>query len=101
MRKLFGTDGIRGLANRYPLIPESALQVGRAAAAYFGKEGKRKIIIGKDTRISCSMLEQAIGAGVCSMGLDVFKAGFIPVLQLNLLPPGVYNASACGYLCVL
>ncbi|MBU4351448.1 phosphoglucosamine mutase [Patescibacteria group bacterium] len=80
MGKLFGTDGIRGLANEYPMTSEMAMKVGRAVAYVFGrKKGNRsKIIIGKDTRISGYMLEYALVSGVCSMGADACLAGVLP-----------------------
>lgn len=69
-RKLFGTDGIRGKANIYPMTGEIAFVLGRAVTSYFQQNFSRKplIIIGKDTRLSCYMLEQAFSAGVCSQG---------------------------------
>ena len=79
MRKLFGTDGIRGVANKYPMTPEMALTIGRAVAVYFGQDGeKAKIVIGKDTRISGDMLESALVAGICSMGTDAYRLGTFP-----------------------
>lgn len=79
MGKLFGTDGIRGMANRYPITAEMALKIGKAAAICFkNSSDKTKIIIGKDTRISGDMIESAIAAGICSMGADVYLAGIIP-----------------------
>jgi phosphoglucosamine mutase len=79
-RKLFGTDGIRGTANEHPMTPELALQLGRAVTfvAGRGKQHVPRILIGKDTRISCYMLETAMAAGVCSMGGDVILCGPIP-----------------------
>lgn len=79
MRKLFGTDGIRGVANIHPMTTEIAMQVGRAMA-YKVKESDRKhrIVIGKDTRLSCYMLENALAAGICSMGVDVLLVGPLP-----------------------
>jgi phosphoglucosamine mutase len=79
-RKLFGTDGIRGTANQPPMTPELALQLGRAVTfvAGRGKQHVPRILIGKDTRISCYMLETAMAAGVCSMGGDVILCGPIP-----------------------
>ena len=75
-RKLFGTDGIRGIANTYPMTAEVALNIGRAVAYLFKKNPHRtKIIIGKDTRISGYMLEQAIVSGICSMGGDAYLIG--------------------------
>ena len=80
MQKLFGTDGIRGRANAYPMTPETALKTGRAVAGFFKRESgdPAKIIIGKDTRISGDMLENALAAGICSMGVDVYLTGILP-----------------------
>lgn len=75
-RKLFGTDGIRGVANVYPMTTEVAMQVGRAVA-YIIRNGshRHRVVIGKDTRISGYMLETALAAGICSMGVDVLLVG--------------------------
>jgi phosphoglucosamine mutase len=75
-RKLFGTDGIRGVANVHPMTAEVAMQVGRAVG-YLVRNGnhRHRIVIGKDTRISGYMLETALAAGVCSMGVDVMMVG--------------------------
>lgn len=80
MGKLFGTDGIRGLANEYPMTSEIAMKVGRAVAYFFNrkKNCRPKIIIGKDTRISGYMLEYAMVSGVCSMGADAYLADVLP-----------------------
>ena len=79
MRKLFGTDGVRGVANIYPMTAEIAMQIGRAIAYVFKKEQRRhKIVIGKDTRLSGYMLENAMAAGICSMGVDVMLVGPLP-----------------------
>ena len=80
-RKLFGTDGIRGRANIYPMTGEIAFALGRAATSYFQRMTKSKkplIIIGKDTRLSCYMLEQAFSAGVCAQGGRAILTGPIP-----------------------
>lgn len=79
MKKLFGTDGVRGLANVSPMTPEMALSLGQAIAHQF-KNAKttRRIIIGKDTRRSSYMLEQAIAAGICSMGSTAVFTGPLP-----------------------
>jgi phosphoglucosamine mutase len=80
-RKLFGTDGIRGKANVYPMTGEVAFALGRAVTSYFQKQTKSKkplIIIGKDTRLSCYMLEQAFSAGVCSQGGRAILTGPLP-----------------------
>jgi phosphoglucosamine mutase len=78
-RILFGTDGIRGVANQYPITPEVMIRLGRAIVDCLpaGSEQKR-IIIGKDTRISGDMIENAIAAGICSVNGNVFLAGVIP-----------------------
>jgi phosphoglucosamine mutase len=80
MQKLFGTDGIRGQANRYPVTPEIALQVGKAIAHRFHAQGHGTLraVIGKDTRLSGYMLETALTSGLVSMGMDVFLVGPIP-----------------------
>lgn len=76
MRKLFGTDGIRGEANSHPMTTDIAMQVGRAIA-FIVKDRDRGhgIVIGKDTRLSCYMLENALAAGICSMGVNVMLVG--------------------------
>jgi len=78
-RKLFGTDGVRGVANVYPMTAEMALQLGRALA-YVIKygPGRHHIVVGKDTRLSGYLLEYAITAGICSMGVDVMLLGPMP-----------------------
>jgi len=79
MGKLFGTDGIRGVANQYPMTPEMAVTIGKAVAAIFkGNDKQSKIIIGKDTRISGDMLEHALISGICSMGVDAYVTGILP-----------------------
>ena len=79
MGRLFGTDGIRGVANIEPMTAETALQVGRAVAFLFKRKGHRtRIVIGKDTRISGYMLEEAMVSGVCSMGADAYLLGPLP-----------------------
>jgi phosphoglucosamine mutase len=78
-RKLFGTDGIRGIANVDPMTGEMALQLGRAIAYVFKEaKGKHRIVIGKDTRVSGYMLETALASGICSMGADVLLVGPLP-----------------------
>lgn len=77
MSKLFGTDGIRGIANK-ELTPELAFQVGRVGAYILSNGKKGKIVVGKDTRISGDMLESALIAGITSIGLDVISVGVIP-----------------------
>ena len=78
-KKLFGTDGVRGVANKDPMTAECALLLGRAIAHVFKKEDHRhRIVIGKDTRLSGYMLENAMVAGVCSMGVDAMIVGPLP-----------------------
>src|SRR5882672_3601660 len=79
-RKLFGTDGIRGIANEPPMTPEVALRLGRAIAfvAARGKSRPVRVVIGKDTRLSGYMLETALAAGICAMGGRVMLSGPIP-----------------------
>lgn len=78
-RSAFGTDGVRGKANRSPMDSETALALGRAVAAIFRNGGHRhRIVVGKDTRLSGYMLEQALASGICSMGADVCLVGPLP-----------------------
>jgi phosphoglucosamine mutase len=79
MGKLFGTDGIRGVANVHPMTTEMAMQLGRGTAYIFkNKEKRHRIVIGKDTRLSGYMIENALVAGICSMGVDVLLVGPLP-----------------------
>ena len=79
VRRLFGTDGVRGVANVHPMTAEMALQLGRALA-FLVRNGphRHRIVIGKDTRLSGYLLEQAIASGICSMGVDVMLCGPLP-----------------------
>ncbi len=79
-KSLFGTDGIRGVANKEPMTAETALAVGKATALLMRKRGQRhhRIVIGKDTRLSGYMLENALSAGITSMGVDVLLTGPMP-----------------------
>lgn len=77
--KIFGTDGVRGHANQYPMTVEIALALGRAVGTFFRKTpGKKRVIVGKDTRLSCYMFENALIAGLCSMGIDTLMLGPFP-----------------------
>jgi len=80
MRKYFGTDGVRGKANEFPMTATFALRLGQAAARHFTNGGKKihRIVIGKDTRISGYMFENALVAGITSMGLDAVLVGVLP-----------------------
>jgi len=79
MGGLFGTDGVRGLANVHPMTGEMAMQIGRATAHLFrNRGGRHRIVIGKDTRVSGYMLETAFASGICSMGVDVLLVGPMP-----------------------
>lgn len=87
-RKIFGTDGIRGVPNKEPLTMENVLELGRAVAYVFRDETARhkgKIVIGRDTRSSGYMLESALAAGISSMGLDVFFVGALPTPAIAFL----------------
>ncbi|MBF7083414.1 phosphoglucosamine mutase [Desulfallas sp. Bu1-1] len=85
MTRLFGTDGVRGIANK-DLTPELAYRLGRAGAHVLagGNAGKR-LVVGRDTRISGDMLEAALSAGICSAGVDVLSAGYIPTPAVAFL----------------
>src|ERR1700746_3686788 len=92
-KKIFGTDGVRGTANVEPVTAETALKLGRAAAHYFKTLSRNaqsrdrvRIVLGKDTRLSGYMLENAIVAGITSMGVDVLLLGPLPT-------PGVAYAT--------
>src|SRR3990172_3117727 len=84
-KRIFGTDGVRGTANLEPVTAETALRLGRAAGHVFRTleiqargRGKHKIVIGKDTRLSGYMLENALSSGILSMGVDVLFIGPLP-----------------------
>ncbi len=86
VRKLFGTDGIRGTANRGSMTAETALKVGMAAAAQFTRgDHRHRVVIGKDTRLSGYMIEPALTAGFISMGMDVFLVGPMPTPAVAML----------------
>lgn len=95
MARLFGTDGVRGIAN-VELTPELAFKLGRAAASYFGRETRNpKIIIGRDTRLSGTMLEAALAAGICSAGGNAHLLGVIPTPAVSYLTSKLHaNAGA-------
>jgi phosphoglucosamine mutase len=86
-RKLFGTDGVRGTANRHPMTAETALALGQAIAHVFQRNGteRHRIIIGKDTRLSGYMFENAMAAGICSTGGEVLLVGPMPTPGMAFL----------------
>ena len=86
-RKFFGTDGIRGTANSWPVTPEIAMRLGMAAATYFRKSDPRRhlVVIGKDTRLSGYMLEPALTAGFSAKGMDVVLFGPLPTPGVAML----------------
>ena len=93
MGRMFGTDGVRGVAN-IELTPDLAFNLGKAGALVLGKVSKRPVfVIGKDTRISGDMLEAALTAGILSVGGDVIRAGVIPTPGIAYLVR-YYNADA-------
>lgn len=96
MKKLFGTDGVRGKANHYPITAELALLLGKATAQVFGAAGLglRKAILGKDTRLSGYMLENAITSGMLSMGMDVIAVGPMPTPAVAHLTKSM--GASCG-----
>jgi len=90
MRKFFGTDGIRGEANKPPIDVKTAMRVGQAIAHVFGKgEGRSRVVIGRDTRVSGSALESALAAGICSMGGDVYLAGVLPTPAVSFVAENI------------
>lgn len=93
MGKYFGTDGIRGKANE-GLTADRAFRVGRYLGYYFAKDGRKKIVIGKDTRLSSDMLENALAAGIASEGCDVYLTGYCPTPMICYLT--VHEDFACG-----
>lgn len=85
-RKYFGTDGIRGRANQHPMTADIALKVAMATARVLGKSSAHsRVVIGKDTRLSCYMLEQSLTAGFLAMGMDVVLTGPIPTPAIAVL----------------
>ncbi|HLC79564.1 MAG TPA: phosphoglucosamine mutase [archaeon] len=92
-RKLFGTDGIRGKANHYPMTPEVMIALGRAIAKNFSNGESPKIVIGKDTRLSGYMLETALTSGLVSGGAQVFLVGPLPTPAIAQLTRS-FNAHA-------
>ncbi len=90
-RKFFGTDGVRGLANAHPMTAEMALRIGAAAGRYFRRDGSHahRVVIGKDTRLSGYMFENALTAGLTSTGMNVLLLGPVPTPAVGLLTPSM------------
>jgi phosphoglucosamine mutase len=85
-RRMFGTDGVRGLANSFPMTPEIAMKIGMAAGRIFTRgEHRHRVVIGKDTRLSGYMIESALVAGFTSVGMDVFQFGPLPTPAVAML----------------
>ena len=85
-RKYFGTDGIRGLTNKAPMTPEIAMRVGQVAGAHFLRgDHRHRVVIGKDTRLSGYMVENALVAGFTSVGMDVVQFGPVPTPAVAML----------------
>jgi len=85
-KKYFGTDGIRGTANKFPITPEIALKVGMAVGAKFTNgQHRHRVLIGKDTRLSGYMVESALTAGFLAVGVDVFLVGPVPTPAVSML----------------
>lgn len=91
MERLFGTDGVRGQANRYPMTPEVVYGLGRAAGYVFRKYGADTVLVGRDGRLSGDMLECALVSGLCSVGTSVCRAGIVPTPAISHLT-GVLSA---------
>lgn len=92
--KLFGTDGVRGKANLAPMTVETALALGRAVGQSLHSPGRRsRVVVGKDTRLSCYMFENALIAGLCSMGVDTLMLGPLPTPAIAFITRA-YRASA-------
>ncbi|MBU4561374.1 phosphoglucosamine mutase [bacterium] len=86
MRRLFGTDGIRGRANVYPMTPEIAFRLGKTVALFFKKDKRRaSLAIGRDTRLSGPIFEEALASGISSVGGDVLKLGILPTPAIAYL----------------
>ena len=90
-RKYFGTDGVRGLANSYPMTADMALKIGAAAGRYFRRDGghAHRVVIGKDTRLSGYMFENALTAGLTSTGMNVLLLGPVPTPAVGILTPSM------------
>lgn len=93
-KRVFGTDGVRGKANHWPMTVEVALALGRAAGEIFRRDNpKPRVVIGKDTRLSCYMFENALISGLCSMGVDTLMVGPFPTPGVGFITRA-YRADA-------
>ena len=92
-KKYFGTDGIRGRVGEHPITAEFMLRLGWAAGQVFSRDGRGRILIGKDTRVSGYMFESALEAGLASAGVDVSLLGPMPTPAISYLTR-TFNASA-------
>ena len=84
-KKYFGTDGIRGLVNSYPITPDFFTKLAYCLSVNFYKLKYRKVIIGKDTRISCDMIESSLIAGFLSMGIECIQLGQVPTALVSFM----------------
>ncbi len=84
-RRYFGTDGIRGRANVHPMTPDIAMRVGQAVGLHYRNGHRQRVVIGKDTRLSSYMIENALTAGFLSVGVDVFLLGPVPTPGVAML----------------
>ncbi len=85
-KRIFGTDGLRGQVNIFPMLPELALRLGLAAGQYFrNARGRNRVLIGKDTRLSGYIFETALTSGFCASGMDVFLVGPMPTPAISFL----------------
>lgn len=94
MGQLFGTDGIRGRANTYPMTCDLAMKTGQAVGILTQKSSNQCVVIGRDTRISGQMLESALAAGIASVGIDVMIAGVIPTPGVAYLSSAIESCGA-------
>ena len=100
-RKYFGTDGIRGRANQEPMTAATALKVGMAAGRVFTRgEHRHRVVIGKDTRLSGYMIENALVAGFTSVGMDVFQFGPLPTPAVAMLTRSLRGGSGRDDFCL-
>lgn len=95
-RKYFGTDGVRGAVGKFPITPEFVLKLGWAAGSVLAKNGKKRVLIGKDTRISGYMLESALEAGLSAAGIKSLLLGPMPTPAVSYLTKPSAPTRACN-----